>query len=519
MTSSAEPARELPLSVLVVDPDAGRRRALCRALARKGLSAEEAADPDAARQRAPGFDLVVIDACMPADGCIKLAAALRRDSATAAAAILTLSASQLTVADQVRLLDAGADSHLCEPVDEQVLVATARSLARRGAAARAAAAMERDVARVQRTEAIGRLAGGVAHDVNNMLAVIIGYTEIIAKRLGDGHELSTELAEIRRAAEHSRSLARDLLAFGRQQVLERRPLAPGEVVQGLSHLLRHTIPEAIDLVIEDDSRGAVVLGDRAQLETVVVNLVANARDAMPDGGRLTLRATRLEPTEGAPAGRVGISVGDTGIGIPAEVLEKIFEPFFTTKELGHGTGLGLATVAGVVEQMGGEVSVESILGEGSTFAVTLPRERSGDGSGNGPDADGAGDDGPRHAGRTVLIVEDQAQVRGLVERLVTAAGYTVLGAASGSEALELLRDEGVSVDLLLTDMILPDLHGGDLVRRALEIQAGLRVVYTSGYAGESVTREGMPRGDGFLAKPYGSDDLRRALDAAFESDL
>ncbi|MGH2875428.1 MAG: ATP-binding protein, partial [Solirubrobacteraceae bacterium] len=371
-----------------------------------------------------------------------------------------------------------------------------------------------ELARTRRIEAIGRLAGGVAHDVNNMLAVIIGYAEIVAGRLGPDHQLQPELTEIRRAAEHSRSLARDLLAVGRRQVLEREPVVPSAIIAGLSTLLRRTVGEAVTLVIEDESEGAVVLGDRAQLETVIVNLVANARDAMPSGGRLTVRSGLAPASNEAPHGSVTIAVADTGSGMSEQVRESIFEPFFTTKELGQGTGLGLATVMGIVEQMGGQVAVESEPGRGTTFTISLPR----DPQGRPPEPEveqQAAEAGLDASRRTVLVVEDEPQVRGLVERLVTSAGYMVLCAPTGTEALALLRDPARTIDLLLTDMILPDLSGGELARTALELRPGLRVVYTSGYTGETAVRDGLPEGDGFLAKPYGRAELARTLEAAF----
>jgi hypothetical protein len=373
-----------------------------------------------------------------------------------------------------------------------------------------------ELALTRRIEAIGRLAGGVAHDVNNMLAVIIGYTEIVAERLGDAHELAPELGEVRRAAEHSQALARDLLAFGRRQVLERQPLVPGEIVSDLRMLLRHTMTESIALVIDDDSTGAVVVGDRAQLETVIVNLAANARDAMPEGGQLAIRVSVAPPSAVAPDGQVTIAVNDTGHGMPEDVRENIFEPFFTTKELGFGTGLGLATVAGIVDQMGGRITADSSPGEGSTFVVSLPRDRTSEGS--EPDAERERDaDDHDGAGRTILVVEDDAQVRGLVERLLARDGYAVISAATATDALALLREPGGEVDLLFTDMILPDIHGGELARLALELRPQLRVVYTSGYAGDAVVRDGMPPGEGFLAKPYAPDDLSRAISEAFDA--
>ncbi|MGH2913703.1 MAG: response regulator [Solirubrobacteraceae bacterium] len=402
-----------------------------------------------------------------------------------------------------------------------------------------------ELARTQRIEAIGRLAGGVAHDVNNMLAVIIGYTEIVSDRLGAGHHLQPELAEIGRAAEHSRSLARELLAFGRRQVLQREPVTPGAAIAGLEGLLRRTIGESIALTVIDESAGAIVLGDRAQLETVVVNLVANARDAMPDGGAVTIRTAAQSPEPGhkpshrpshkpghkpshKPGQRPGhglgaerdlvtISVSDTGVGMSEQVREKIFEPFYTTKELGQGTGLGLATVVGVVEQMGGQIAVQSEPGHGSTFVVSLPRASAAGELGGSADVDEQSEgDAPALASRTVLVVEDEPQVLALVTRLLTNAGYLVLSAASGKQALDLLCDRARTIDLLLTDMILPDLSGAELARAALECHPELRIVYTSGYTGESAVREGMPPGDGFLAKPYGGGELRRALEVALD---
>ncbi|HEY5431052.1 MAG TPA: ATP-binding protein, partial [Solirubrobacteraceae bacterium] len=373
--------------------------------------------------------------------------------------------------------------------------------------------LAQELARTRRIEAVGRLAGGVAHDVNNMLAVIIGYTEIVAQRLGDAHELAPELREISRAAEHSRSLARDLLAFGRRQVLDRRALVPGAIVTDLRMLLEQTMTAAIALAIRDDSGGAVVVGDRAQLESVIVNLAANARDAMPDGGQLTIRIAADPPAPDRPDGQVTIAVTDTGRGMSSEVRDAIFEPFFTTKELGVGTGLGLATVTGIVEQMGGRITVDSSPGQGSTFVVALPRVPME--AGTAPAADDEDPDRPVGAGRTILVVEDEAQVRRLVELLLVRDGYTVITAASADEALARLRESGTEVDLLFTDMSLPDIRGGELARLALELRPGLRVVYTSGYAGDAVIRDGMPPGDGFLAKPWVADDLSRVLAAAW----
>ncbi len=365
--------------------------------------------------------------------------------------------------------------------------------------------LQAELAQVQRAEAVGRLAAGVAHDFNNMLAAILGFTEVVSQQLAPADVLQEDLGEIRRAAEHSRELTRELLAFGRQQVLERSLVAVAGVVDGLGRMLRRTLPASIELIIEDRSNGAHVLVDRAQLEQVIVNLALNARDAMPRGGRLSLRT-------GAGSGAVTISVTDTGEGMTDEVREHIFEPFFTTKQFGKGTGLGLATVFGIVEQSGGTISIDSVPGAGSTFVVTLPRaapEPEGE-AGEAPPAPVAC--GP---GRVVLVVEDEDQVRRLMRRVLERDGHTVLAAATGAEALGLLDTHPGQIDLLLSDMILPDLHGAELAARAHELRPSLVVLYSSGYPGDEIARDGLPSGAGFLPKPFTADGLRGAVVAAF----
>ncbi|HLH65134.1 MAG TPA: ATP-binding protein [Solirubrobacteraceae bacterium] len=370
--------------------------------------------------------------------------------------------------------------------------------------------LQEELSRAQRIDAIGRLAGGVAHDVNNMLAVILGYTELIAARLGEDHELRGDLAEIARAAEHSRALARDLLAFGRRQLLERRPLAPAEVIGDLRSLLQRTLGPGMRLSVEDRSDGAVVIGDRAQLETAIINLVANARDAMPLGGEVSVSIDVAKPAHAGDPGAVEISVCDSGVGMAEDVRERIFEPFFTTKELGQGSGLGLATVLGVVEQMGGRITVDSELGRGTTFRISLPRAVDRRPAG----AEAAARAAHPSAGASILVVEDEPQLLALLRRVLEAAGHTVLSAADGARALALLDDGASPCDLLLTDMLLPDTSGVELARAALERRPGIRVLYTSGYAADAALARSAVPGDGFIAKPYATAELLAVVDRA-----
>ncbi|MGH2875098.1 MAG: hybrid sensor histidine kinase/response regulator, partial [Solirubrobacteraceae bacterium] len=379
--------------------------------------------------------------------------------------------------------------------------------------------LEEELAHTRRIESIGRLAGGVAHELNNKLAVILGFNDLIAQDLDPSHPVQESLREVRVAAEHSAALTHDLLSFGRQQLLDRRPLSVSEICSALVRILRPAVGQQIDLAVEDESAGALVLGDRAQIEQVLVNLALNARDAMPDGGRLTIRTTVASPADGdGGPRRVLISVIDTGVGMDDEVRDRIFEPFFTTKEFGQGAGLGLATALGIVVQSGGTINVDSSPGQGTTVVVELPEV----GGGPGPAIAPPGAAGSRSAsalgpgsgpGRNVLVVEDEPQVRQLVGLLLQDGGHRVLSVASGSEALDAL-DRNDEIDLLLTDMVLPDIHGDELARRARALRPELPVVYMSGYEGSPEARDGVPPADGVLAKPFTEEQLMRTVQDA-----
>jgi two-component system, cell cycle sensor histidine kinase and response regulator CckA len=347
--------------------------------------------------------------------------------------------------------------------------------------------LEEQLRQAQKMEAVGQLAGGVAHDFNNLLTVIAGYGEIARRRIGAGPGLN-ELGEIQRAAERASELTRQLLAFARRQVLETVRLDLNEVVGGLVPMLGRLIGEDIEIAVLAGDYLPPVLADRAQLEQVVINLAINARDAMPEGGTLAIET-------GVADQQVRLSVSDTGSGIEPDVLERIFEPFYTTKDVGFGTGLGLATVHGIVTQSGGRVEVVSDLGLGSTFSVLLPAAPD-----EHADAPIEHRERPRLGGsETLLLCEDEDAVRALIELVLRGAGYTVHAAATPKAALELAERHAGEIDALVTDIVMPGMSGLELAERL----APLRALFISGYSAEAADRAGgLPPGSAFLEKPF-----------------
>ena len=357
----------------------------------------------------------------------------------------------------------------------------------------------------QKMEALGRLAAGVAHDFNNVLTTIIGYAELIRESAGERDVLDWA-AEVLLAAEHGAALSRQLLAFGRKQVLEPEPLDLGEVVHGLEPMLRRLLGEAVTLRVETAPGLPLVETDRGQLQQVVVNLAVNGRDAMPQGGTLTIEAAAT------PEGAL-LAVSDTGTGMDEETQARIFEPFFTTKALGEGTGLGLATVYGIVVQSGGRIEVESEPGKGSRFLVRLPRAER-------PAAEAAvqAESETTGHGKTVLVVEDEDVVRNLIVRHLRDRGYAVIEARNGREALDVAAATP-GIDLILTDTVMPEMSGPELIARLAERGLGIRIVYMSGYTDSALARSGaFPESALFLPKPFTISDLGARVREALERD-
>jgi hypothetical protein len=408
-----------------------------------------------------------------------------------------------------RLMDAVGHNLLHDPAVGGMVI-TARDITARRA-------LEARLGQSERLEAIGQLAGGVAHDFNNVLLVIRGYSSVLRASLQDPQHIA-DIDEIADAADRAADLTRQLLAFGRRQVLEPRMLSLVDVVEGMQKLLRRTMPGNIAIEVEH-AEGVVapVVADPTQLEGVIVNLAFNARDVLSDGGVITLSITEKAVTgaeEGiAPplaAGHyVALSVTDDGPGVPADVLPHIFEPFFTTKPDGIGTGLGLSTVYGIVAQSGGGVEASAPEAGGARFTIYLPAA-----TGLIDDSAEADVGGNSLAGgsETILLVEDEAPVRELVRRVLEGAGYVVLAAGLPSEA-ERLLDETAEVDLLLTDIVMPEMSGYDLALRVSERRPDMRLLFISGYAPRAQPVKGP-----LLKKPFAPEQLARAVRAALDDN-
>jgi PAS domain S-box-containing protein len=375
----------------------------------------------------------------------------------------------------------------------------------------------------QKMEAVGQLAGGVAHDFNNLLTVVTSYSAMLLADLPEDDAARPDIREISEAAERAAALTRQLLAFSRRQVLEPRALDLNTVVSGLEKMLARLLPDNVRLATTLAPDLAEVYADPGQVEQVIVNLAVNARDAMPDGGSLTIQTTEAELDETycrthadvSPGAYVMLAVTDDGIGIDAQTQARIFEPFFTTKDVGKGTGLGLSTVYGITKQSGGHVAVYSEPGIGTTFKVYLPRAQAS--AKLHPHA--------LHGGQilggieSVLLVEDDAQVRATASRILRRYGYAVIEASSGPEALQLCTDQKPHVDVILTDMVMPSMSGRELASRIRNHYPNAAVAFMSGYTEDTLLRQGGAEpGTVFIHKPFTphtlTDKLREALDAA-----
>jgi PAS domain S-box-containing protein len=385
--------------------------------------------------------------------------------------------------------------------------------------------LEEQLRQSQKMEAVGQLAGGIAHDFNNLLTAILGSTQLLLHSTGPDDPRREDIEAIQQAGLRAADLTRQLLAFSRRQVLAPKVLDVNAVVVNMDKMLRRLIGEHIALATVLDPAAGTVNADPGQLEQVLLNLAVNARDAMPDGGQLTIETARVtlgseyaEQHHRLPPGDyVRLAVSDTGVGMDEATRAHLFEPFFTTKEVGKGTGLGLATVYGIVKQSGGYVWVYSEPGHGTTVKVYLPRV--GDAGGEGAAAAGAVPvtaapevREPYRGHETILLVEDAGPVRTLARRSLEGYGYTVLEAPDGRRALELAERYGAAIDLLVTDVVMPGLSGRELAERLARTRPDLRVLYTSGYTDDAMVRQGvLTAGVAFLQKPFVPETLARKV--------
>jgi nitrogen-specific signal transduction histidine kinase/ActR/RegA family two-component response regulator len=382
--------------------------------------------------------------------------------------------------------------------------------------------LQQQLAASQRLESVGRLAGGIAHDFNNLLTVILSGAESLEEDLRLARPASVDDArEVREAGERARELTRQLLALARRQVIAPVPVDVGATLRSCERLLRRVLGGDVAWTVSVQPDLWLLRCDPSQLEQVVLNLAVNARDAMPHGGTLAFEATNLAAVAGAPAGHPGLAAGDfvrvvvrdTGVGMSAAVVERLFEPFFTTKPPGKGTGLGLSTVYGIVRQNGGSIRCESAPGAGASFELLFPRTveplRPVEARPQTRAARGS---------ETILLVEDEPAVRELAARALRGAGYRVLVAPDGAEALQLSARETAPVHLLLSDMVLPGLGGRQLAAELRRLRPGLRVLLMSGYVAAADDRDGIAEeGTSFLPKPFSAgallDKVRQTIDA------
>ncbi len=376
-------------------------------------------------------------------------------------------------------------------------------------------ALEEQLRQSQKMEAVGRLAGGIAHDFNNLLTVIKGYSELMLDELDSADPLRTEIDEIKKAADRAAALTRQLLAFSRQQVLAPKILDLNSVVGNMDKLLRRLLGEDIDLFTVLEPGLARVKADPGQVEQVIMNLAVNARDAMPNGGKLTIETATVELDENyirdhasVQAGAyVMVAVTDTGTGMTDKVKSRIFEPFFTTKEIGKGTGLGLSTVYGIIKQSCGYIWVYSEVGIGSTFKVYLPAV---DAPAEVPAS--APQPSVGRGSETVLLVEDEDGVRALMRQVLHKHGYNVLESRHGGEALLMCERHSGKIDLLLTDVVLEQMSGRELAERLLKVRPTMKVLYVSGYADDAIVHHGvLNAGVAFLQKPFTTEGLARKI--------
>jgi signal transduction histidine kinase len=534
-----------PMVILLADDDPDIRHSSSRLLEQAGYTVILAEDGEqavaAAREHRP--DLILLDRDMPVLDGLEACLRIKEDPALAASFVALVSGIYTSSDEQSTGLEAGADGYVVRPIGNRELLARVAAMARiqrltqslrvqthqlqAEIAERKRVEAEREelqsqLIQAQKMESIGRLAGGVAHDFNNMLGVILGYTELAMDAVDPSQPLHGDLSEIRTAAERSAVLTRQLLAFARKQIISPRTLDLNQTVEGTLNMLRWLIGENIELVWLPGENLPRVKVDPSQVDQILANLCVNARDAIADLGRITIETSVVAIDEAYCATHVGftpgpyvvLAVSDNGCGMDQQTLGAIFEPFFTTKEFGQGSGLGLATVYGSVKQNGGFVNVYSEPGQGTTLRIYLP-----------PDEDRAASvrsaaPTVAHGGQeTILLVEDEPAILKMTATMLRGQGYAVLAASSPSEAIRLAQSHSGRMDLLLTDVVMPEMNGGDLAQQLITLYPRLKCLFMSGYTANVIAHHGkLEPGVPFLQKPFSVSDLASKIREVLDRD-
>lgn len=531
--------------ILVVEDAYPSLKLLTEILSAEGYSVRPADSGElalaAAAARPP--ELVLLDIRMPGIDGFEVFRRLKADPRTASVPVIFLSASA-DEADRLEGLRLGAVDFASKPFKREELLARVgthielfrlrsrlealvaertleleKEFSEHKLAAQALRESEAQLNHSQKMEAVGRLAGGVAHDFNNILGAIQGYASLLLRALPEKDAKREDVEEILKAADRASSLTRQLLAFSRRQVLSPKVVDINQIVGAMTKMIHRLIGEDIALEARLGAEACMARVDPGQIEQVILNLAVNARDAIKDNGAITLETEVLSAQRVAAVctelrgQAVCLRVRDTGDGMGNEVKKHLFEPFFTTKEKGKGTGLGLSTIFGIIKQSGGEVGVESAPGKGSVFSIYLPYVEAAAPDTREDEVKPVTTDGSE----TILLVEDEADLLRLGERILRASGYTVLGALGGAEALTLLGGHKGQLDLLITDLVMPGMDGRELARRVTLIRNSCKVLYMSGYTDDTIARHGaLEPGLAFIYKPFGAEafsaKVREVLD-------
>jgi signal transduction histidine kinase len=506
------------MKVLIADDNLFYRRLLAAALTESGYEVVTAADGEEAwgiLQKQDGPRLAIVDWMMPRLDGVSLCRRVRSASLVPPHYLVLLTAKG-GKENIIAALDAGADDFISKPFDHMELQARLRVGGRivslQSQLASKVDDLENALSEAQRLEPVGRLAAGVAHDFNNLLQVISGGAELLEHVRGPGAGQQEFVSVIKEAAERGASLTRQLLAFSRKQILQPETLQLNDLVERAARLLRRVIGEDIELITRLQDNLGPVKADPAQMEQVIMNLAVNSRDAMPGGGQFVIetRSVDISETEAAsllmfrPGPHVLLAVSDTGCGMDAQTKSHLFEPFFTTKAPGKGTGLGLATVYGIIRQSDGFIHVDSKPGQGTTFRIYLPlvEQESGAAAPAAPQPNAPGN------GETILLVEDDDQVRMMLRLALEANQYTVLEARDGEEALQVHAKHPQPIDVLLTDVVMPHMSGHQVADRLTALRPKLKVLFMSGYTDDSAVHDpGVNSTRRFLQKPFTSLSL------------